>query len=110
MNRLVAADPDRSSQTNLRRGIEWALWPIAASLLCVAIFASAPAGCGNGLTGGRDAAVLGAAIFTGLATAVTLWRSLRLRWALAISLAVSLAVVGFLVFLDLLFWIHHCAN
>jgi ABC-type sugar transport system permease subunit len=107
MNRLVSVDPDQSV-TNRRRLVEWALWPVAASLLCFAIFAATRAGCGS--TSGRDWAVFGAATFTGLATAVRLWRSLRAWQALAISLALSVAVIGILVFLGLLSWIHQCAN
>jgi hypothetical protein len=46
----------------------------------------------------------------GLATAIAVWRSLRAWRALAISLSVSVAVVGILFLLGLLSWIHQCAN
>jgi hypothetical protein len=69
MTRLVSDDPNLS-QANSQRIVKWSLWPISASLLYLAIFASAKAGCGA--TDGRDTAVLGAAMVTGLATAFTL--------------------------------------
>jgi hypothetical protein len=107
MTRLVSDDPNLS-QANGQRIVKWSLWAISASLLCLAILASAKAGCGA--TDGRDTAVLGAAMVTGLATAVTLWRPLRAWQALVLSLAMTVAVGGGLVVLGVLVWVHNCAN
>jgi hypothetical protein len=107
MNRLVSADLDQSV-ANRRRVVQWALWPVAASLIGFAMFASMRAGCGT--NSGRDSAIFSAATCTGLATVVTLWRSLRAWRALVISVTVSVAVGGILFFLGLLSWIHQCAN
>ncbi len=102
------SDDPNQSQTNGQRIVKWSLWPISASLLCLAILASAKAGCGA--TDGRDGAVLGAAMVTGLATAFTLWRPLRAWQALALSLVATVTVGGGLVVLGVLFWVHDCAN
>ena len=107
MNRLVSHDPT-SFKANRQRIVEWTLWPVLTTLVCLAIFASARAGCGA--TDGRDWAVLGAAMVTGLATALTLWRPLRTWQALALSLVATVIVGGGLIVLGLLFWVHDCAN
>jgi hypothetical protein len=107
MTHLVSDDPNLS-KANGQRFVKWSLWPISAILLCVAIFASAKAGCGA--TGERDLAVLGAAMVTGSATASTLWKPLRAWQALAISLVATVLVGGGLGILGTLFWIHDCAN
>jgi hypothetical protein len=107
MTHLVSDDPN-PSHVDGQRIAKWLLWPISASLLSLAILASAKAGCGP--TDERDTAVLGAAMVTGLATAFTLWRPLRAWRALAASLAATVAVAGGLVVLGVLLWVHDCAN
>jgi hypothetical protein len=107
MSRLVSDDPNLS-HANSQHIVKWSLWLISASLLCLAILASARAGCGA--TDGRDAAVFGAAMVTGLATAFTLWRPLRAWQALALSAAATVTVGGGLVVLGVLVWVHDCAN
>lgn len=107
MARLVSDDPNLS-HANSQRIVKWSLWLISASLLCLAILASAKAGCGA--TDGRDAAVLGAAMVTGLATAFTLWRPLPAWQALSLFVAATLTVGGGLVVLGVLLWVHDCAN
>jgi hypothetical protein len=104
----VVSDRSNLSQASRQRIVKWSLWPISGSLLCLAIIASSKAGCGA--TDGRDTAVLGAAIVTGLATAFTLWRPLRAWQALGLSLAATVTVGGGLVVLGVLFWVHDCAN
>lgn len=107
MTRAVS-DDSNLSQASRRRIVGWSLWPISAGLLCLALIASSKAGCGA--ADGRDTAVLGAAIVTGLATAFTLWRPLRGWQALALSLAATLTVGGGLVVVGVLLWVHDCAN
>lgn len=99
----MSVDPT-SSNANRQRIVTWTFWPTSVALVCLAIFVSANAGCGT--TAGRDGAVIGAAIVTGLATALTLWRPLRTWQALALSLVAIMIVGGGLVVLGLLFWVH----
>jgi hypothetical protein len=103
----MVAEPD-PLQTNRRRLLAGAMWILAACLLLLATVISMRAGCEP--TRARDVSVLAAVTITGLATGLSLWRSVRVWWALAISLAVSGAVGGVLFFVGLSTWINHCAN
>jgi hypothetical protein len=107
MKRSMAAELD-PLQANRPSVVAWALWLVAGGLLSLATVIAVRTGCSP--TRARDVSALAAVTFTGLATAVSLWRSIRAWWALAISLAVSAAVGGVLFFVGLFSWINHCAN
>jgi hypothetical protein len=104
----LVSDVPNVSNANKQRIVKWSLWPISASLVCVAISTLANPGCGA--TGGRHGEILGAAVVTGLATAFTLWGPLRAWWALALSLVATAIVGGGLIIFGVLVWVHDCAN